>query len=72
VQTSHKESAIGAVRCKKMLLQPLGWHCVVCAIHHEPDVREKQHPYIYVARTGNNRVIMACDLYCCLLPQCEA
>jgi len=29
-------------------------------------------PYIYVARTRNNRVIMACELYCCLLPQCEA
>ena len=27
---------------------------------------------IYVARTSNNRVIMACELYCCLLPQCEA
>ena len=29
-------------------------------------------PYIYVARTSNNRVIMACELYWCLLPQCEA
>jgi len=29
-------------------------------------------PYIYVERTSNNRVIMACELYCCLLPQCEA
>ena len=29
-------------------------------------------PYVYVARTSNNRVIMACELYCCLLPQCEA
>jgi len=29
-------------------------------------------PYIYVARTSNNRVIMACELYCCLLSQCEA
>ena len=25
-----------------------------------------------MARTSNNRVITACDLYCCLLPQCEA
>jgi len=25
-----------------------------------------------VARTSNNRVIMACELHCCLLPQCEA
>jgi len=24
--------------------------------------------HIYVARTSTNRVIMACDLYCCLLP----
>jgi len=29
-------------------------------------------PYIYVAQTSNNRVSMACELYCCLLPQCEA
>ena len=29
-------------------------------------------PYIHVARTNNNRVIMACELCCCLLPQCEA
>ena len=29
-------------------------------------------PYIYVAWTSNNRVIIACELYCCLLPQCEA
>ena len=28
--------------------------------------------HIYMARTSNNRVIAACDLYCCLLPQCEA
>ena len=25
-----------------------------------------------MARTSNNRVIVACDPYCCLLPQCEA
>ena len=25
-----------------------------------------------MARTSNNRVIATCDLYCCLLPQCEA
>ena len=29
-------------------------------------------PYIHVARTSNNRVIVAVELYCCLLPQCEA
>jgi len=32
----------------------------------------KNNTIIYVARTSNNRVIMACELYCCLLPQCEA
>jgi len=30
----------------KVRLQPLGWHCVECAIHHERDVREEQHPYV--------------------------
>ena len=28
--------------------------------------------YMYVARTSNNRVISSGDLYCCLLPRCEA
>ena len=28
------------------VLQPLGWRCVECAIHHERDVREEQHRYI--------------------------
>jgi len=28
--------------------------------------------HIHVAWTSNNRVIAARDLYCCLLPQCEA
>ena len=37
-----------SVRSKKegMLLQPLRWRCAECAIHHERDVREEQHPYI--------------------------
>jgi len=52
-------------------LQPLRWRCVKCLIHHEWDVRGEKH-HIYVARTSNSRVIMACELYCCLLPQCEA
>jgi len=45
VQPSHKERAIGVVRCKKeeMLLQPLLWRCVKCVIHNERDVREEQH-----------------------------
>ena len=73
VQPSHKERAIDAVRCKKegMLLQPLQWHCIECVIHHEQDVREKQQ-YICMVRTSYNRVILSGDLYCCLLPQCEA
>jgi len=54
-----------------MLSKPLRWRCVECVIHHERDVREEQH-HIYVALTSNNRVIAAHDLYCCLLPQCEA
>jgi len=53
------------------LLQPLHWCCVECVIQHERDVRKEQH-HIYVAWTSNNRVIMAHDLYCCLVPQCEA
>jgi len=53
------------------LLQPLRWRCIKCVIHHEWDLCEEQQ-YVYVARTSNNRVIMACELYCCLLPQCKA
>jgi len=73
VKPSQIERAIGAVHCKTqgMLLQPLRWHCVDCVIHHEWDVRKEQQ-YIYVVRTSNNRVIAACELCCCLLPQCEA
>jgi len=54
-----------------VVLQPLRWCCVDCVIHHERDVREEQK-YMYVARTSNKRVISSGDLYCCLLPQCEA
>ena len=32
----------------------------------------KSNTHIYIARKNNNRVIVACDLYHCLLPQCEA
>ena len=28
------------------MLQPLRWRCVECAVHHERDVREEQHPYM--------------------------
>jgi len=53
------------------LLQPLRWHCVECVTHHKRDVRKEQQ-YVYMAWTSNNRVIMACELYCCSLPQYEA
>jgi len=33
---------------------------------------DKDTTHIYAARTSNNRVGTACDLYCCLLPHCEA
>jgi len=48
VKPSQEERAIGAFRCKKerMLLQPLGWRCAECAVDHERNVREEQHPYI--------------------------
>ena len=29
-----------------LLLQPLRWRCVECAIHHERDMHEEQHPYV--------------------------
>ena len=59
------------IELKNSLLQRLGWRCAECAVHHERNVCEEQH-HIYVARTSNNRVFAACDLYCCLQPQCEA
>jgi len=72
VQPSHKERAIGVVRYKKegMLLRPLRWCCVDYVVHHEWDVREEQK-YICVARASNNEMATH-DVYCCLLPRCEA
>jgi len=66
VQPSHKEHAIGVVRCKKegMLLQPLRWRCIDCVIHHEQDVREEQK-YIRVARASN--IKRDCDAWSLLL-----
>ena len=58
--------------CAKIVLQPLRWCCVDCVIHHERDVREEQHHTYMWREQAINRVIMACELYCCLLPQCEA
>jgi len=43
------------------MLQPLGWRCAECLVHHEQNMREEQH-HIYVARTSNNEVIVACKL----------
>ena len=54
-----------------MLLQPLCRRSVECAIHHERDAREEQY-HISMWHEQAIIVIMACDLYCCLLPQCEA
>ena len=70
VQPLHKERAIGVVRCKNegILLQPLRWCCVVW---FERDVHEEQK-YMYVPQTSNDIVISSGDLYCCLVPQCEA
>ena len=56
----------------KILLQPLRWRCIECAINHYRDVHVEWQPYIPVARTSNNTVISSGNLYCCLLPQCEA
>jgi len=44
------------------LLQPLRWCYIECVIHHERDVRVEQH-HIDAARTSNNRVIAAHELY---------
>ena len=44
---------------KMIVLQPVRWRCVKCVIHHERDVHEEQQ-YLYVARTSNNGVIVAC------------
>jgi len=52
------------------VFQPFGWRCVECAIHHEQDVREEQHPHMWREQAIIERA--ACVLYCWLLPQCEA
>jgi len=65
VQPSHKERAIGAVRLRR------GGDVNATTVHHERNVGEEKQ-YLLVAQTSNNRVITACELYCCLLPQCEA
>ena len=71
IHTNREEAIQLPIGHKRVLLQPICWRCVECVIHHERDVREEQH-HMYVLRTSNNRVIMACELHCCLLQQCEA
>jgi len=68
--SDNQEAALTPFKSCQVVLQPLGWRCVECAIHHERNACEEKH-HIYVARTGNNRVISSGELYCCLLPQCE-
>jgi len=53
------------------VLQPLRRCYVDRVIHHERYVREEQK-YICVARASNNKRDCEHDLYCCLLPRCEA
>jgi len=38
----------------------------------EPEKSWTVPSLIYVVRTSNNRVIAVHELYCCLLPRCEA
>jgi len=35
-------------------------------------MRVKNNTHIYVAQTSRNTMSITCDLYCCLLKQCEA
>jgi len=72
VQPSYKERTICVARCKRG-----------CCCNHSVGVAlnvwfttnsmcAKKNANTYAARTSNNRVIAAHDLYGCLLPQCEA
>jgi len=46
-QTGLKDmKAVCGVSFYYVLLQPLRWRCIECAIHHEREVRKEQHPYI--------------------------
>ena len=53
------------------VLQFLRWCCVILCDSPRTGCAWRTTPSD-VARTSNNRVIMACELYCCLLPRCEA
>jgi len=64
VQPSHKESAIGAVRCKNegMLLQPLRWCCVECA-NVQPSHKESA---IGAVRCKNEGMLLQPLRWCCV------
>ena len=72
VQASHKERVISVVRCKKEecccnSLVALRWLC------DSPRMGCARRKTLYEHGANKQyRVIMACELYCCLLPQCEA
>ena len=54
-------------------MQPLRWHYAKMCGSPRTEYAWRKTPYAaYVAWTSHNRVIMACDLYCCFLPQYEA
>ena len=75
VQPSHKERAIGAVRCKQegMLLQPLRWCCVALIVSFTKNgMCVKNITIIYATRASNSKRDCEHDLYCCLLPRWEA
>ena len=55
-----------------LLLQLLRWHCVECVIHHARDEREEQHHTYMWREQAIIEWSLACELYCCLLPQGEA
>jgi len=73
VKPSQKERVIGAVHCNKE-----GYCCnlstgiVLNAQFTTNRMCANNNTHIYVAWRSNNRVVVARDLYCCLLPQCEA
>jgi len=52
-----------------VVLQPLQWRCVDCVIHHERD--ENKNIYVWREQAIIKEIAMH-DLYCCLLPRCEA
>ena len=73
MQPSQKECAIGAVRCKREgMFYNLSVGFALNVQFTMNGICVKNNTHIYAAQTSNKRVITACDLYCGLLPQCEA